>query len=133
MFWPSGLITKLPWQQRHHPDRVQKRSEEAVAVFQKLLSVKPDYDWGEGLLAYERLHACDWTDFDVAAQKMVEGHQGGSQDLQVSAFDGISDDARRARSARSCLPHVSCTRSRCGRASATVQEDQAGLCVARLA
>lgn len=71
-----------------------KRSEEAVAIFQRLLSVNPKYDWGPGLLAYERLHACDWTDFDKAAQDMVAGIKAGQKTCKSLPLMAFSDDAQ---------------------------------------
>ncbi|MDO9278456.1 MAG: acetylglucosamine transferase [Polaromonas sp.] len=69
-----------------------KRSEEAVAMFQRLLKVNPRYDWGLGLLAYERLHACDWTDFEANASQMVEGIKARQRTCKSLPLMAFSDD-----------------------------------------
>jgi predicted O-linked N-acetylglucosamine transferase (SPINDLY family) len=69
-----------------------KRSDEAIAMFERLLKVNPNYDYGHGLLAYERLHACDWTGFADSAEKIISGikvRQRTCKSLPLMAF---SDD-----------------------------------------
>lgn len=69
-----------------------KRTEEAVAIFQRLLAVNPNYDWGLGLLGYERLHACDWTDFDVMAKTIVDGIHDRKKTCKSLPLMAFSDD-----------------------------------------
>lgn len=69
-----------------------KRSEEAVAMFQRLLAVNPRADYGPGLLAYERLHACDWTDFEPLKQTIIEGIRAGKRTCKSLPFMALSDD-----------------------------------------
>ncbi|MDO9003195.1 MAG: tetratricopeptide repeat protein [Aquabacterium sp.] len=71
-----------------------KRSDEAIAMFERLLAVNPNYDYGHGLLAYERLHACDWTGFAENSAKIISGikaHQKSCKSLPLMAF---SDDCQ---------------------------------------
>lgn len=70
-----------------------KQSEQAIAMFDRLLKINPDYDYGPGLLAYERLHICDWTDFSVASQKIVAGIRAGKRTCKTLALMAISDSA----------------------------------------
>ena len=70
-----------------------KRPEEATAMFQRLLAINPNYDFGLGLLTYERLHACDWTDFDVLSQQIVDGVRQGKRVCKSLGFMAISDVA----------------------------------------
>ena len=70
-----------------------KRSEEAIQAFEKLLKLNPHYEWGQGLLAYERLHVCDWTDFHASAQQMVEGIKAGRKTCKSLPLMAFSDDA----------------------------------------
>jgi protein O-GlcNAc transferase len=69
-----------------------KRTQEAIAVFQRLLTVNPKYDWGKGLLAYERLHACDWTDFQQSANEITDGIRAGMKTCKSLPLMAISDD-----------------------------------------
>ncbi len=69
-----------------------KRSEEAVAIFKRLLAINPRYDYGVGLLAYERLHACDWTDFEANAQQILEGIRAGQRTCKSLPLMAFNDD-----------------------------------------
>lgn len=69
-----------------------KRSEEAVAMFQRLLAVNPNYDYGWGLLSYERLHACDWTDFDALQKKIIDGMHARQRTCKSLPFMALSDN-----------------------------------------
>ena len=70
-----------------------KRSEQAIAMFQRLLAINPRYDYGQGLLSYERLHACDWTDFDASSARIVEGVRNGERVCKSLGFMALSDSA----------------------------------------
>lgn len=70
-----------------------KQSEHAIAMFDRLLKINPDYDYGLGLLAYERLHICDWTGFAGTSQQIVEGIRAGKRSCKTLALMAISDSA----------------------------------------
>jgi predicted O-linked N-acetylglucosamine transferase (SPINDLY family) len=70
-----------------------KQSEQAIAMFDRLLKINPDYDYGLGLLAYERLHICDWTGFADASKKIVAGIRAGKRSCKTLALMAISDSA----------------------------------------
>ncbi|MDP4299688.1 O-linked N-acetylglucosamine transferase, SPINDLY family protein [Leptothrix discophora] len=70
-----------------------KRSEEATAMFERLLAINPDYDYGPGMLLYERLHRCDWTGFDELRTQIVEGLRAGKRTCKSLALMAITDDA----------------------------------------
>lgn len=70
-----------------------KRSEEAIAMFDRLLTINPNYDYGLGLLCYERMHACDWTQFDDTARRIIEGIRADKRVCKSLGFMAISDDA----------------------------------------
>lgn len=70
-----------------------KQSEQAIAMFDRLLKINPDYDYGLGLLAYERLHICDWTEFAEISQKIVTGIRAGKRTCKTLALMAISDSA----------------------------------------
>ena len=71
-----------------------KQSELAVAMFERLLKASPDFDYGAGLLFYERLHTCDWQDFDALSRRIVEGVRAGQRSCKSLAFMSVSDQAR---------------------------------------
>ena len=70
-----------------------KESEKAIAMFQRLLQLDPNFDYGLGLLCYERLHLCDWTDFKPLSQQIVEGIHAGNRSCKTLALMAISDSA----------------------------------------
>lgn len=70
-----------------------KQSERAIAMFERLLHLQPDYDYGLGLLCYERLHICDWKDFESLSQLIVAGIRGHRRVCKTLAFMALSDSA----------------------------------------
>lgn len=70
-----------------------KQSEQAIAIFQRLIQIDPNYNYGLGLLFYERMHICDWTDFDLLTQQIVEGIRKGERTCKSLAFMSASDNA----------------------------------------
>jgi len=83
-----------------------KRSTEAVGMFQRLLAINPNYDYGYGLLSYERLHACDWTDFAALQEAIVAGVRAGRRACKSLAFMALSDSAEdHQRCARTFSQH----------------------------
>jgi predicted O-linked N-acetylglucosamine transferase (SPINDLY family) len=83
-----------------------KQSEAAIGMFKHLLDVKPDYDYALGLLAYERLHICDWTDFEESRQRIVSGVLAGKRVCKSLSIMAFSDDAQvHLASARTFASH----------------------------
>ncbi|MFM2057733.1 MAG: hypothetical protein RLY71_2118 [Pseudomonadota bacterium] len=70
-----------------------KRGEEAMAMLERLLALNPDYDFGVGMLAYEKLHACDWRGFDVLAERVVSGLRAGRRSSKSLGLMAITDSA----------------------------------------
>ncbi|MBS0448190.1 MAG: tetratricopeptide repeat protein [Proteobacteria bacterium] len=70
-----------------------KQSEKAIAMFERLLKLNPDYPYGLGLLSYERLHACDWTDFEALRERIVSGVRAGRRASKTLGLMAISDQA----------------------------------------
>ena len=70
-----------------------KRSDKAIAMFERLLQINPDYAYGLGLLCYERLHACDWTDFDALSQRIAAGLRAGKRACKTLGLMAISGSA----------------------------------------
>lgn len=70
-----------------------KQSEQAIAMFQRLVTIAPDYDYAMGLLFYERMHICDWQDFEPLRARMVEAVRAGKRACKSLAFMSASDSA----------------------------------------
>lgn len=70
-----------------------KRSEDAIRMFQRLLALNPNYDYGWGLLAYERLHACDWTDHRQLSERILAEIRSGKRACKSLGLMSLSDSA----------------------------------------
>jgi protein O-GlcNAc transferase len=70
-----------------------KRSDQAIGMFERLLALNPDYPYGPGLLAYERLHICDWTGHDALSAQIVAGVRAGKQVCKTLGLMALSDQA----------------------------------------
>jgi protein O-GlcNAc transferase len=70
-----------------------KQSERAIAMFEHLLKVQPNYDYGPGLLCLERLHVCDWTDYEQTVRDIIAGTRAGRRTTKSLAMMAISDFA----------------------------------------
>ena len=70
-----------------------KLSEQAIAMFERLVAIKPDFDYALGLLFYERMHICDWTNFQGQIRQIIEGVHAGKRVCKSLAFMSASDQA----------------------------------------
>jgi protein O-GlcNAc transferase len=70
-----------------------KKTQEAVAMFQRLLALNPKYEYALGNLCYERLHVCDWTDFDSTRDRIVQGLRAGEPTIKSMGLMAINDVA----------------------------------------
>ena len=68
-----------------------KRNSEAIAMFNRLLQLNPDYDYALGLLAYERMHICDWTDLPRLTELIKAGIAKGKRVCKTLALMSLSD------------------------------------------
>jgi protein O-GlcNAc transferase len=71
-----------------------KQSAHAIRMFEELVRLHPGYDYAPGLLFFERLHACDWTDFDALRTRIVEGVRAGQRACKSLAFMSASASAQ---------------------------------------
>ena len=71
-----------------------KRDDEAAVSFAEMLRIDPNYEYGLGLLAYARLHVCDWTDADALRDQIIEGVRAGKRVCKSLAFMSLSDSAK---------------------------------------
>ena len=76
-----------------------KQGPQACAMFERLLQINPNYDHGLGLLAYERLHMCDWTDFELLSKHIVEGMRQGRRTAKSLPYMAIADSAEEQQTA----------------------------------
>ncbi len=70
-----------------------KQHEWAIGMFKGLISINPDYDYALGLLLYEQLCLCDWTDFETLSKQIIDGIRSGRRSCKSLAFMSILDSA----------------------------------------
>jgi protein O-GlcNAc transferase len=70
-----------------------KQSELAISMFERLIKINPDFDYILGLLFYERMHICDWTNFDEQIKRITEEVHAGKRACKSLAFMSASDAA----------------------------------------
>ncbi len=66
---------------------------EAMVMYQRLLAINPLYDYGLGLLAYQKRRLCDWTDHDTLRQQVVTDVMAGKRACSALALMVMSDQA----------------------------------------
>lgn len=70
-----------------------KQGQQAVAIFERLLKKNPDYPYGLGLLCYERMHMCDWTDLEAITRLITSGIHEGRKTCKTLGYMALSDSA----------------------------------------
>lgn len=70
-----------------------RQSEAAVEKFKRLLTLAPSYEYGLGLLCFEQLHICDWTDLPTLRSQILERIRAGERSCKTLALMAISDSA----------------------------------------
>jgi len=69
-----------------------KRHAEAAEMYERQLAIDPDYEYAAGLLAFARLHACDWRDEERNRRRVIDGVREGKRSCNPLAFFAMSDD-----------------------------------------
>ncbi|MFZ2956814.1 MAG: DUF5672 family protein [Candidatus Ozemobacteraceae bacterium] len=70
-----------------------KQGPLAVSAFERLLRKNPKYPFGLGLLCYERMHLCDWTDLEATTQQITTAIREGETACKTLAYMALSDSA----------------------------------------
>jgi predicted O-linked N-acetylglucosamine transferase (SPINDLY family) len=70
-----------------------QRGAEAIPMFERLARVNPEHNFGLGFLCYERLRACDWTDFESLSQQIIDGIRNDRRVCKMFGTFAITDSA----------------------------------------
>jgi len=70
-----------------------KQNAAAATFFKRLVEVSPYHDYAQGLHAYARLHACDWSDFDSIRANIISGVEASQRVCNPLALLALTDDA----------------------------------------
>ena len=68
--------------------------ERSIAMMDRLVRLNPDYPYGPGMLFYERLRACDWTDLASLTQTILAGVRAGKPVCRSFALMAMPSTAR---------------------------------------
>jgi predicted O-linked N-acetylglucosamine transferase (SPINDLY family) len=69
-----------------------KQNSQAARFFKRLVDIDPYYENAQGLLAYARLHACDWTDHEKLRASILSGIGDGEKVCSPMALMALTDD-----------------------------------------
>ena len=69
------------------------RPDRSIPMFERLLQVNRHHPYGLGMLAYDRLRSCDWTDHEALAQELIEGIRAGRKSCRPFALMAIPSSA----------------------------------------
>ena len=70
-----------------------KQGALAVSTFERLLRKNPHYSYGLGLLSYERMHMCDWSDFEPNNRLITDRIREGQKACKTLGYMALSDSA----------------------------------------
>lgn len=69
-----------------------KLFDDASRTFERLLAVDPGYDYAPGLLAFSKMHACEWDGLEPLARDIVAAVRAGRRACKTLAFTALTDD-----------------------------------------
>ncbi len=65
----------------------------AIVMYKHLLALNPSHDYTLGLMTYQKLRLCDWTDHDTLTQEIFSGVRAGKRVCSALALMVMSDQA----------------------------------------
>lgn len=68
-----------------------KQREKAISTFEHLLEIDPNYEYVAGMLCFEKMHICDWTDQKQLIEKVLHGVREGRRTCKSLGLMAISD------------------------------------------
>lgn len=69
-----------------------KQTSEAIRRFKLLKTINPNFIYLDGLILYEQLKLCDWSEYDQLQSNIVAGVSEGRAVCKTLAFMSICDD-----------------------------------------
>lgn len=71
----------------------ESKITEAIDVFNRLLAIKPNHPYGKGMLAYTKLHVCDWSSLESDTFDITKGVREGKRICRSLGYMALSDSA----------------------------------------
>src|SRR5207244_11705009 len=72
----------------------QKRYEDAVHSFSRLLALSPDYPFAKGALIHTKMLCCDWTQLHSMVETVNQDVRAGKKSAEPFGYQGISSSPR---------------------------------------
>jgi predicted O-linked N-acetylglucosamine transferase (SPINDLY family) len=66
----------------------------AIQTYELLLKIDPDYEYALGLLAFAKLHSCDWDGIEAYCQQVTDGVRAGKRVCKSQGYLAMTGDPK---------------------------------------
>jgi predicted O-linked N-acetylglucosamine transferase (SPINDLY family) len=66
----------------------------AIQTYKLLLQVDPEYEYALGLLAFAKLHSCDWDGIEAYCQQVTDGVRAGKRVCKSQGYLAMASDPK---------------------------------------
>ena len=70
-----------------------QRIPDSIPVFSHLLKIKPDYPYARGILAFNKMHICDWSTVELDTVDITQSIREGTRACRALGYMSLSDSA----------------------------------------
>ena len=70
-----------------------QRIPDSIPVFSHLLKIKPDYPYARGILAFNKMHICDWSTVELDTVDITQSIREGKRACRALGHMSLSDSA----------------------------------------
>ena len=70
-----------------------QRIPDSIPVFSHLLKIKPDYPYARGVLAFNKMHICDWSTVELDTVDITQSIREGKRACRALGYMSLSDSA----------------------------------------
>ncbi len=70
-----------------------QRIPDSIPVFSHLLKIKPDYPYARGILAFNKMHICDWSTVELDTVEITQSIRASQRACRALGYMSLSDSA----------------------------------------
>ena len=70
-----------------------QRIPDSIPVYSHLLKIKPDYPYARGVLAFNKMHICDWSTVELDTIEITQSIRAGQRASRALGYMSLSDSA----------------------------------------
>jgi len=70
-----------------------QRIPDSIPVYSHLLKIKPDYPYARGVLAFNKMHICDWSTVELDTVEITQSIRAGQRASRALGYMSLSDSA----------------------------------------